>query len=145
MARFRISRVKGHSIIHKFLGGMLMFAVVLVYGVGPVLVAEVEHHHHSDDDHHDHSRLGLVVDHHDDDSHHEPVNSPSEEQGDEDDSPARSSHSHVVFLGADAPVTSPDFAATDLPAHRGRMLDIPAGEGYPDGPSFDLEKPPQLV
>ena len=136
-------QVNGHSMIHKLLGGISMVAVFVFYGIGATFSVVVEHHHHADE-HHDHSHLELVLDHHDDDSHHEPVNAPEEGQGDEEAPPSHSPHSHFVFVGADVPVNLQDHVCSNLSVH-GRTFDVPLREDCPDGPSFDLEKPPQLV
>ena len=132
------------SIMHKVLGAILMASVLLVYGIGSVLTVEFEHHHHAEDQH-DHVGAELLLVHHDDGSHHEPVNSPCNEQGDDDDSAPGSSHSHGVSLGVDAPAAWLGFTNGYMPPQSGRALRFPAREAYPDGPSFDLIKPPQLV
>ena len=137
--------MKGLPLIHRLTGVLLMAAVLVVYGIGTALVIKVEHHHHAGHDHHDHSDWDLIAHHHGDDSHHHPEEGPIDGRDDGEDGSSRSSHSHFVFLGVDAPVSPVGFGPEDLLPHISGEYEAAAEELCPDGPSFDLIKPPQLV
>jgi hypothetical protein len=130
--------------IRKVLGSILMVSVFLAYGIGPALSLEIEHHHHVDD-HHEHADMDFVLAHHNDHSHHEPADSPGEEPDGEEESPVGSSHSHCVCLAGETFAEPVGDAWNNLCSVSNGTLELPAGETCPDGPSFDLIKPPQLV
>jgi hypothetical protein len=139
-----VSHVLVKGFINSILHVVLTLSIIVVYGGGATAV-EMEHehsdahapessgsshhHHHHDDDGSDHHHR----EHHDDDSEE-----PSEE---DDSSPHR--HSHVLSIDMHA-VPSPakvPFAKMAFGNSGKRVL---FGELCPDGPYYELSKPPQL-
>lgn len=138
---FALVSVKGfiNSILHV----VLTLSVIVVYGGGATAI-EMEHEHSdahaevsSGSSHHHH--------HHDDGSdHHDRGDNPDdgEEPTDEgDSSPHR--HSHVLTIDTHA-VPSPAKVPFSKMAFRTSGKRVPSGELCPDGPYFELSKPPQL-
>ncbi|BCX48450.1 hypothetical protein HAHE_23580 [Haloferula helveola] len=132
-------------LLHSFLALVIAFS----YAAGSRVVVGMEHCHdtHGSDHqvqtepvHDCHSHVG---DH--DHSHDHAPDSPSDSEPDEGGHGSEHHHHfHVIAMGLDAPVGN---AASGLirgaPWTTLRSF-LPDGESAPDGPSFDLIKPPQL-
>ena len=125
-----------------------MLSIGVVYGRGTAVI-EIEHEHSnapagisSSSSHHDHDHH-----HHHEDSgsdHHDRGDNPDdgEEPTDEgDSSPHR--HSHVLTIDTHA-VPSPAKVPFPKMALRTGGKRVPFGELCPDGPYYELSKPPQL-
>jgi hypothetical protein len=129
--------------IRSVLHVLLTISIILVYGGGSVVAAEVEHSH-------DHAHLHENVENHHGDHdhghHHEPVDSPAEDQGEQDgneqDKPHSSSHSHIVSMEVSAFMIGNEPACPRF-ERLVSQFPIRLDEGCPDGPSFSLMKPPQ--
>lgn len=132
------------SSINSFFNACLVLSVLFVYGFGPVAVVEVEHEHEEpqvlafleNHDRHDH-------DHHD----HGGDEHPSDEGGDDNSSEDHSPHSHrhSHFVSFDLPTA---FGSATFPVLKRlkcfmERLDTESVL-CPDGPFYDLLKPPQL-
>lgn len=127
-----------------------LFAVSFLFNfvIGPHVSAEIEHSHEGPVGH-AHHQSGMGAGH----THEHPPyghdqgeqESPSHEPGEDQPSPERSSHSHHVSFGVDLPIAS--FGSTLTQVDPGPDSDrlIPRAENCPDGPFFELIKPPQLV
>ena len=127
-----------------------LFAIsfLLNFVVGPHVSAEIEHSPDGPFDHahhqagmgagHTHEHPPHDHDHGDDETPpHEPGGGPSESPG--------PSHSHHVSLGVDLPIASFGTTLTQVDAGPNSDRVIPRAESCPDGPYFELIKPPQLV
>ena len=120
---------------------LMIIAVAFAYVAGPYLTVEMEHshevcenhgHQHPGDDH-DHS-------HHPHDEGSVPSSEAPDSEAPEGDS---HSHTHVVSLGVDVPIT-PASLNTFMANQIGACHPAAISEFVPDGPCFPLIKPPQL-
>ena len=135
--------------IEAMLQTFLILSIVVVYGVGSVAGVEFEHDHGGDhavesteapDDHHHH--------HHDhDDHHHDDHNGGEDELGGEtpDDEEGSSSHhhSHVVSFDTQVATNLVNLQRSEAGIFSNERL-IPEKDLCPDGPFYELSKPPQL-
>jgi len=142
-----IRLVSAKSFINSILHAVLMLSVILVYGGGATAI-EMEHEHsdahaelsssspHHHHHHHDDDNDGS--DHHDRGDHPDEGEEPPEEG---DSSPHR--HSHVLAIDMHAVSTQAKVPFPKMAFRTGRKR-VPFGELCPDGPYFELSKPPQL-
>lgn len=131
-----------------------LFAIsfLLNFVVGPHVSAEIEHSHDGPFDH-AHHQAGMGAghthehpphDHDHGDDHGDDETPPHEPGGGPSESPGPS-HSHHVSLGVDLPIASFGTTLTQVDAGPNSDRVIPRAESCPDGPYFELIKPPQLV
>jgi hypothetical protein len=112
--------------------GLLLLAMVLGVFIGNTKSISIEHchapNHHEHDDRHDKSEH----DHPSDDTH-------------EDHAPGDDTHHHHLTMQVSpatfAPVTSITISYFPIPDYTG----VPPSQPFPDGPYFELIKPPQIV
>jgi hypothetical protein len=126
----------------KIFAGLLTACFFFVHVIGAVVVLEIEHVHHGDEDHqHDFADSSNYHDHAPLDSQED--DAPENDQP-EDDSPLPS-HSHQLSLNVAVATIVSDFLelAPDLavPIEGSRLENVL----WPDGPSFEVIKPPQLA
>ena len=139
------------SMSKRILAGLLTVCFLVVQVIGSVVALEIEHVHH---DHHGHDFAGFHVSSGSDaESHHHHNHPPTGGHGEddepkddqpEDDSPA-TPHSHALSVNTAFALADQVFFADD-PGH-----DLPKrgihteNEICPDGPSFEVTKPPQIA
>ena len=116
------------------LQALLIIAVSFGTVLGSAVVVEIEHSHEVDTGHdHQHGE-------HDHHSHEDETPSPAEHSHDGEEH----SHSHVVSVGADVPFVAPDLPIAETISSEILVNLLPTSDQFPDGPCFDLIKPPQL-
>jgi len=133
--------------IEAILQTVLTLSVVVVYGVGSIAAVEIEHDHgdshpvESTEAPHEHH-------HHDHDDHHHDDHNGGEDDRDgetPDDEENSSSHHHSHVVSFDTQVAT-NFANL-LPFEVGGFSNarlVPEKDLCPDGPFYELSKPPQL-
>ena len=118
-----------------------MVCFFFVHFMGSVVVFEVEHVHHGDAGHH-HDIAGH---NHNDSGHHEHAPLPGTDGDSEDDGSPLPSHSHPLSIDIAAATIFSGFvklaANMAVPVRDLRLENF----SWPEGPSFELIKPPQLV
>ncbi len=120
----------------RVLHSLLAISVTMVYVVGLQFTVEFEHSHHVHGDHgHSHVADSSEHDHH---HHHDPAPSDDESR----DTPHR--HSHSVTVGMDMPSAPAVHLEMGLDSWTRHDYFQRGSEPCPDGPCFDLIKPPQL-
>lgn len=135
-------------VLRRVFHSLLTMSLALVYIAGPVVAVEVEHAHEKGHDAHSHFHAGTetgAAHHHGRDHHHHHSEAPCEDSEDGEESPDPLSHSHVVSLGVDIPLSAPGLPGTRVAPWSGFERRIPEAEPCPDGPFYKLSKPPQLV
>jgi ABC-type nickel/cobalt efflux system permease component RcnA len=127
---------------------VLTLSVVVVYGVGSVVAVEIEHDHGDDHsvestkaphEHHHHN--------HDDHHHHDDHNGGEDDRGgetpDDEENSSSHHHSHVVSFETQVATNFVNLLASTV----GNLLNerfVSEKDLCPDGPFYELSKPPQL-
>lgn len=132
--------------IEALLKTILTLSVVVVYGVGSVAGVEFEHDHgasHSVESsevptHHDHDHHG----HHHDDHDGGEDDKGGETPIDEGNSTSHQ-HSHVVPFDTQVATSFLNLLASTVGGFSNERL-VPEKDLCPDGPFYELSKPPQL-
>jgi hypothetical protein len=141
------------SVFHS----LLIFSVVFTYGIGGAAAFEIKHGH-AHGEGHEHASAEVTEEdsaeesehhHHGEDHSHksEEPNDPDEDSNDEEegseDSPHPHPHSHAFSL--DTHFSFPNHGFSNLGAlawNSSRFL--PENENCPEGPFYELMKPPQV-
>lgn len=135
------------STIEAFFKTVLTLSVVVVYGVGSVAGVEFEHDH-GDSQPLDSTESSHEHHHHDhDDHHHDAPNGGEDNRGGEapDQEGGSSSHHHSHVVSFDTQVTT-NFVDLLTSTVGGFSIERLVAEANlcPDGPFYELSKPPQL-
>ncbi len=138
------------SVIHA----ILIFAVGLFCCLGSSYTIEVKHDHAHDDvncnshslacnhtTQDEHSHCGSHHSHHDHGHDHDENNN---EDDDHSQDPHDRSHSHSHFVSIDLPAACLAKVSSTQFAHIARYSFSHVSDTVPDGPFYDLIKPPQL-
>ncbi len=122
---------------------LLAVAVIFSHTVAAFQTVEIEHSHINGNHHHSH---GDFHDSHHTDSHHHTPPTPLEGHDESDDTsiPGSDTHKHIVTTGIDGPVAPADFPAIIRIHTMGTTPYIEQNYSCPDGPLFEVIKPPQL-
>lgn len=122
---------KPTGLLATLTAGLLVLAMVLGAFAGNTAVVRFEHSH--EEGHHDHDG------HHNESKHEDPSDIPHDDHAPDDDS----HHHHLIVQGSPA-ICVPDSAVRivvfSIPGHSG----FPFSPSCPDGPYFELIKPPQI-
>lgn len=127
--------------IGGILQSILTLSVVFVYGVGPIAAIEVEHSHEdsgapASHEHHHHYNDG-------EEGHHGGNNDGSDEQPNKDEDSSSHRHSHFLSFDTHVAYSPPNIQSPKVMVFANERL-IPEVALCPDGPFYDLSKPPQL-
>lgn len=132
----------GKGVFNTVLAAVLLLSSV----VGPCLTVEIVHSH-EEAGHHCHARMSgsaSLVHHHGDHHHHGHHHEEPEETGQDRDGSDPLSHTHHFCCGIDFPLASQESTPAPVgtcPA-TGRVGF--RGDKCPEGPFFEVTKPPQL-
>ena len=135
------------AVIETMLQTVLTLSIVVVYGVGSVAAVEFEHDHgdshpvESTEAPHEHH-------HHDhDDHHHDDHNGGEDDRGgetpDDEENSSSHHHSHVVSFDTQVATNFVNLLASTVGSFSNERI-IPEKDLCPDGPFYELSKPPQL-
>ena len=142
-----LSQVSIRPAIEALLQTVLTFSIIVVYGVGSVAGVEFEHDHgdsHSvkstkapDEHHHHHGS------HHHHDDHHGGEDDKGGEAPDDEEDSTSHHHSHVISFDTQVATNLVNLLPSDVGEFSNERL-VPEKDLCPDGPFYELSKPPQL-
>lgn len=128
------------AVIEAMLQTVLTLSVVVVYGVGSGAAVEIEHDH---GDSHLVESIEAPHEHHHHDDHKGGENDRGGETPDDEGNPTSHHHSHVISFDTQVATNLVNLLPFEVGGFSNERL-VPEKDLCPDGPFYELSKPPQL-